>query len=314
MGDLQQELVDALSDLGLDATVVDGTVRVDGSTLDTRLIQRAHPTPAGLAALVADTPASRSALVVADRISRPGREVLRTAGWGWLDRRGHLRVWQPGLRIETDVTSRIPRTSGDTANPWTTVGLEIALAALIRPDDVLTARHLAPVIGRSVGAVQELIGRFAAIGLVGPTTRLPLLPEMFWETAAHWPDDAWTGLSLSPTDLVDHVDVDQVLRVDERAAAIAGARIPAAGDMPSRFYIRSAGAFRRLHRFTTDTKPACHIRRVPVHWIPENPDHPTSAEHPIPLAHPIVCALRLGADPARGREIVEDWGIVPTHR
>jgi hypothetical protein len=24
-----------------------------------------------------------------------------------------------------------------------------------------------------------------------------------------------------------------------------------------------------------------------------------------------VCALRLAADPARGREIVEAWGIVP---
>jgi hypothetical protein len=25
----------------------------------------------------------------------------------------------------------------------------------------------------------------------------------------------------------------------------------------------------------------------------------------------MVCALRLARDPARGREIVQDWGIVP---
>jgi hypothetical protein len=25
----------------------------------------------------------------------------------------------------------------------------------------------------------------------------------------------------------------------------------------------------------------------------------------------MVCALRLAADPARGREVVDDWGIVP---
>jgi len=29
------------------------------------------------------------------------------------------------------------------------------------------------------------------------------------------------------------------------------------------------------------------------------------------VAHPMVCALRLAADPSRGREIVESWGIVP---
>jgi hypothetical protein len=29
------------------------------------------------------------------------------------------------------------------------------------------------------------------------------------------------------------------------------------------------------------------------------------------VAHPVLCAVRLAADPARGREIVEDWGIVP---
>jgi hypothetical protein len=53
------------------------------------------------------------------------------------------------------------------------------------------------------------------------------------------------------------------------------------------------------------------VRRSPVRYLPENEDHPPDAAHPWRVAHPIVCALRLAADPARGRETVEDWGIVP---
>ena len=48
-----------------------------------------------------------------------------------------------------------------------------------------------------------------------------------------------------------------------------------------------------------------------VVWLPENADHPPDADHPWRVAHPIVCALRLARDPARGREIVDGWGIVP---
>jgi hypothetical protein len=48
-----------------------------------------------------------------------------------------------------------------------------------------------------------------------------------------------------------------------------------------------------------------------VTWLPLNDGHPPDAEHPWAIGHPQLCALRLASDPARGREIVEDWGIVP---
>jgi hypothetical protein len=53
------------------------------------------------------------------------------------------------------------------------------------------------------------------------------------------------------------------------------------------------------------------LRVAPVRWIPELDGYSPDADHPWRVAHPILCAIRLGADPARGREIVEDWGIVP---
>src|SRR4051812_10726814 len=87
------DLADALHALDIDASL-DGDVLVaDGNRLVVHVVGRAHPTPADLRDLVDESPGRQPAVVVADRISEAGRDVLRTAGWGWLDRRGHVRVW-----------------------------------------------------------------------------------------------------------------------------------------------------------------------------------------------------------------------------
>lgn len=314
--DLAREVGDALRELGLDVREVDGILTVDGTRQALNLVARAHPTPADLTRLVGEAPARFPALVVADRISEPGREVLRHAGWGWLDRRGHVRLWTVGLRIDAPFGAGPAdpgtRDGGRGGNPWTTVGLEVALAALVDPDRPVHARATARAIGRSAAATHEQIARFADIGLIGPTTRLPLLPELFWETAAHWPDDGWTALPVPLAEVAERAGADALTRVDERAATLAGARIPAAGDLPARCYVRSEHAIRRLRSLVDRRAPTLTwVRVAPVRWLPENLDHPPTATHPWRVAHPIVCALRLAADPARGQEIVETWGIVP---
>ncbi len=319
---LLDDLVEAAVALGLDARVVDGGLLVDGSRLGLRLVTRAHPTPADLGQVVSEGAGRLPAVVVADRISDAGRDVLRRAGWGWLDRRGHLRLWADGVRIE----SPLPEAAGfagrsASTNPWTTVGLEIALAALCRPTEPVTARRVAPTIGRSVGATHELIARFVEVGLVGPKTHLPLLPELFWEASAHWPDDGWVGLPVELAEVAARVGAHELLRVDERAATLGGARIAAAADLPARCYVRSASGLRRARSLVERgdrsdrrdrSRPAlCWVRAAPVRWLPENDEHQPDETHPWHVAHPLVCALRLAADPARGREMVESWGIVP---
>ena len=310
---LLADVLDALVAAGIDAHVTDGTLVVDGTRVVAHLVGRAHPTPADLSHLVGEAPGRLPALVVADRISDAGRDVLRRSGWGWLDRRGHLRLWAPGIRIE----SPLPGLAGAAgraapANAWTTVGLEIALAALCAPTEPVTARRIATVIGRSAGATHELISRFTEQGLIGRKTHLPLLPELFWETSARWPDDGWIGLPVGVADLAARVGGVGLVRVDERAATLGGARIAAAGDLPARCYVRSASSLRRARSLADRNQPVrSWVRAAPVRWIPENELHLPTDEHPWHVAHPIVCALRLAADPARGREIVEAWGIVP---
>ena len=310
---LLQDVAEAVASLGVEARA-DGEVLIaDGARVVPHLVGRAHPTPADLDQIVQQDRGRLPALVVADRISDAGRDVLRRAGWGWLDRRGHVRVWTPGLRVEAALPAAAS-TAGRPApgNAWTTVGLEIALAALCEPEAPLTARRVAARIGRSVGATHELIGRFEEVGLIGPKTHLPLLPELFWETSARWPDDGWTALPVRLPELAERVGGDALVRVDERAATLGGARIAAAADLPARCYVRTPSALRRARSLVDRDQPVqTWVRAAPVQWLPEHTDHAPDAAHPWRVAHPIVCALRLAADPARGREIVQAWGIVP---
>lgn len=310
---LTAEVAEALDALGLDARADDDALVIDGTRAKVNLAARAHPTPADLRQLVGDAAGRLPAMVIADRISEAGRDVLRSGGWGWLDRRGHLRLWLPGARID----SPLPDDAGTATraaprDPWTTVGLEIALVALSSPAEPVTARRVAPIIGRSTGSTHELIRRFVDVGLIGPKTHRPLLPELFWETAARWPDDGWVGCTAPLTEVAARLGADELVRVDERAATLGGARITAVADLPPRAYVHSATSVRRARSLGERGGPTrCWVRVAPVRWLPTNLDHPPDDTHPWLVGHPLVCALRLAADPARGREIVEAWGVVP---
>lgn len=314
---LASEVEQAAVALGLAADIVreggDGataTLRIDGTDLTVPLIERAHPNPADIGLLVED---SKPAIVVADRISEASRDILRRHGWGWLDRRGHLRIWQPGLRIDAPFAAHRSASSGQhTGNLWTAVGFEVALHALIHPLEPASARAVARTIGRSVGATHELISRFAEVGLIGPTTRLPLLPDLFWETSARWPDDGWLALPQPLPEVAERLPTRELMRVDERAATLGGARIAAAGDLPARCYVDTPASLRRLRSLASRDEPTrTFVRVAPIRWLPELEGFGPSDDFPWRVAHPILCALRLATDMSRGREIVEAWGIVP---
>ncbi|MFM7064583.1 MAG: hypothetical protein ACKO04_13995, partial [Actinomycetes bacterium] len=138
-----------------------------------------------------------------------------------------------------------------------------------------------------------------------------LMPDLFWETAAHWPDDGWLALAASADEVGTLLGAEQAVRVDERAATMGGAKITAAGDLPARLYLTSPAAMRKVRTLVDRERPTrSWVRLSPVNWIPDNADHPPTDTQPWRVAHPVLCALRLAADPARGREIVEAWGVV----
>ena len=302
------ELAEATAAAGLPVDADHDRLLVDGHAIELPVVERSHPHPGEVQELVAAV--EGPGLLVADRISAAGRDALRAAGWSWLDRRGHVRLWLPGLRVDTAVDVGGDDGRGTSSSPWTTVGLEVALHALCHPEDEVRARAVAADIGRSVGGTQEIIGRFTEHGLVGRASRLPLLPDLFWETSSRWPDDDWVGVPVELAQLAAELGPATPIRVDERAATLGGARIAAAADLPARCYVTSRAARRKARALAEPgTTSRTFVRTSPVAWLPELEGAEPDAAHPWRVAHPVVCALRLAKDPARGREIVEDWGI-----
>jgi hypothetical protein len=306
---LMRELADALAALGVDVATRENLLLADGVPVELPLLQRAHPHPGVVAEMVLNQ--GSEAFLVADRLSESARQVLRDAGWSWLDRRGHLRIWIPGLRVDAPIGLGSSDGRGASNSPWTPVGLEIALHALMHPDEEVSARRIAADTGRSPGGTQEILNRFTAEGLIGSATRLPLLPDLFWETAAHWPDDGWMSVPVTITEAAEVVGAGKLLRVDERAATLGGARIAAAADLPARCYVGKDGLRRLRALRPADGNASLFVRLAPVRWLPELEGYEPDDSHPWRIAHPLLCALRIGADRARGREIVEDWGVVP---
>lgn len=212
----RSELSEALEALGLEVDVGGSGLVADGTSVDLEVFERAHPHPGVVAELVGQS--AEPALLVADRISEAARQVLRDAGWSWLDRRGHLRIWIPQLRVDAPIGVGHGDARGTGNSPWTPVGLEIAVHALINPDVEVSARRIAADTGRSPGGTQEILGRFMAEGLIGSASRLPLLPDLFWETSSHWPDDGWLPLT------VDIVEAARVAGPESWCASMSGLR------------------------------------------------------------------------------------------
>ncbi len=255
------------------------------------------------------------AVVVADRISEAGRDVLRRAGWGWLDRRGHLRLWASGVRIESPLPGsagvagsvRLHQPVDDgrardrpgRALPTGRTGHRPAGGADHRPQRGGHPRAHRSVRRRGTGGTQDpsALAARAVLGDVGPLARRRLGGSAGAPRRGRRP-----GRSAH-----------ELLRVDERAATLGGAHITAAG-RPAGALLRAVG---RRGCGGRDRWPSAASRRVlgamraPLQWLPENHDHQPDDAHPWHVAHPLVCALRLAADPARGREMVDAWGIVP---
>lgn len=318
---LAGELSAALGELGLRARVEphetrDGNVgvlevEVDGRTVRVEAITRADLRPVH----TGDLPVVQgaTAMVFADRIAARTREQLREQDWGWLDRRrGHLRLWTPGLRLDAAVTPMLPPdTTTRATTPFTPKGRDLALWLLTHPDLHASPRELARELDISPGQVSNLLGALRAHALLRRDRR-PLVPELFWALVEVWRPQRH-ALSAMPTrrELSDapELKADQWVLSDTRAALAYGAPIVAPKDHPIDLYVpdervlswllsRSVPAPDWSHRTATvavaPTPLVCdaRLRRASEHWA---------------LAHPVVVALDLATDRNRGREAVDGW-------
>jgi hypothetical protein len=138
-------------------------------------------------------------MVFADRLAENTRAVLQERGWGWLDRRrGNLRIWSPGVRIDTTIApTSAPEPGGRVRDPFSAAGRRLALWLLLHPHDVASPRAISRELGVSAGQISNLLRALADDALLR-RDKTPLVPELFWALAEHWKQRRHALLSMPP--------------------------------------------------------------------------------------------------------------------
>jgi hypothetical protein len=329
LNDLGNELQAALGELALDdprvsvssSAPMPGTagslvVMVDGVTMPVAVLHRADFRPVHASELPA-LGRHEAGMVFADRIAERTRETLRERGWGWLDRRrGHLRLWQPGLRIDAGIAPRVRAEAGPRArNPFTPAGVTLALWLLVHPDDAASPRGVARELSISPGQVSNLLSAFEAHALLRRDRR-PLVPELFWALVEQWQPRRHPLVSWPPAEGLGAPELrsGEWVLTDSAAAVAFGAPIVVGGDHPPDWYLPDDDVLRWvLHRVPTAPEyeqRAATVAVAPTPLVCDARLHVTQGG--FDYAHPVVVALDLATDRARGREAVSQWDPDPS--
>lgn len=268
-------------------------------------------------------PKGSTPLLISNRISDSVRGTLTEAGWGWLDRRGHLRATGHGLFVNTDVTPSTPAERDERNVLATDVGIAVAIHLLLNPRETHTIRPLAAAIGRSSSAVGAAIQELRKQSLIR-SNGLPLTPELFWEVSGEWRPKV-SPLARRPR--LDHPDMDYRIDADDLtsqragwcitntvAAHAWGAPLTTTADTPPSFIVpttrdlrMATSAFGTPDRY--DQRAASIIvapipAAVQLRYFPRGRAKKTRQW---PLAHPLFVALALARDKARGFDALTSW-------
>jgi hypothetical protein len=293
--------------------VIPGPVRV-------QVKATSRPTISRLQRLGIDRPPDDTVTVLVANQLDPGvRKALKDAGWGWLDRTGHIRIMAGPVQIDRAIPSLLgPETS--LADPLgRPTGLAVALE-LLSDEGSRPVRGLARASGVSVAAAHTTITELKSLGLLSEGR--PRHPDLFWAVADRW-QVRWFALAREPaTDIppstqallrmrVDAVDLPGWAEVGDRAAQALGARL-AAESVP-RLYVPD----RRALTWALRTWGEASDPRAAASYVAVPPTAHASAQRSAvaggwPLAKPLVVALALASDgSARSREVLASWEHLP---
>lgn len=293
----------ALGALGLEVDIasLEGRPAVrltwDGRTLTVPVTHASQVTGARARELV--KAAQGTELVVADRITADARALLNAAGWSWLDLRGHLRLRGGGLFIDTAVEAVVSRTAPRVQSPLRgKAGTGVAFWLCAHPDQALSPTGHSTELGFAASTLSTATAALAEAGLVDGDRRA-VLPELFWELARAWRPQ-WTWLAARP-----ERDERWALTGD-RAAASAGAPLVSAGEGPLELFVPDAMSVTLAARRYGVAPPgtgAAAVAVAPVRQVLTG-DRRLDGWRTAP---DLAVALGLAGDPARGREILQDW-------
>ena len=278
-------------------------VRLDDARFDLDVVPAAYATEARAGELIDEPQLARQMpVLVADRITAEARDRLAEAGWGWFDRRGHLRLRSPGLLVDTNV----PVTSRERKVPEEPIrgraGIAIAYQLLAQPEEGVSTTRSG--LGFAPSTISEALTRLKDAGLVDQAG-IAVTPELFWALADSWrPERTWLAEQPEPkaSDTAGWCVTGTV------AAAELGAPVVSTGAAPD-LYVPAPVVVTiaaRRHGVARDASvAAASIAVAPATAMTDDALRPVHQGWP--LAHPVAIALDLAQDRARGREILDDW-------
>jgi hypothetical protein len=269
-------------------------------------------------------PADTLSVLIADQIPEMSRTRLERAGWGYLDRRGHLRISNPSARIFLDVDVA-PTTRAGTP-PQQPIrgasGISYAAALLMTPDEPPSVREVARRAHISFSTVADAGRAIRRAALVGRDGR-PLIPDLFWALSDVWQPERVPLLGQPMPE--EHATMDALGVLGERtepgwavtgdlAAVAYGAPLTVGSGSPPDFYVPNrltAANAARTYGVAPDLSLArCSVAVAPTLLACAPRFEPGGrAAHFLEffLTHPLFVALDLAADKARGVEILADW-------
>ncbi len=293
--DAARELAEQLSVLGVAARATGDHVRIASpeATFRVKTASVLRRRPQG----------AEPAVVVADAISGPLREELTSAGIGWLDRRGHLRLTAPGLFVDTDIASLSRPSDRRRVDPMSgPVIAAVAVSALAAfPEPIGGVRELARRFEVTPGGVSLAVRRLKQGGLL-TDSGVAAVPGLFNAMADGWGSSPKHRLGRMPIPTVG------LVVTGGHAAAALGAPVVVSRSQPVELLAESEAVLRAALRRTapTDTATPAAIVSLAPSPAAATPFGGVRARG-FAIVHPAVAALALAQDRARGPEILDDW-------
>ena len=228
-------------------------------------------------------------VLIADRVTEHARQMLRDAGWSWLDLRGHLHLAAEQFFVDAD----IPRLK-DAAGPPTPlagqVGKEVAAVLLLDPTQPASVREIARNLNRSASSVSQAMASMRDAALVDMHGK-PTIPDLFWALAERWrPQSADVRTYPSPAIAGTSGSINNALRLglddveattgwalsDTLAASAYGAAVMVRSDYPPDFYVPDQTVMRRA-----------------IQVLGQASSHETRGATIRPAPFPLICAHRI---------------------
>lgn len=258
-------------------------------------------------------------VLVADQLDPGVRKALKDAGWGWLDRTGHLRLIAGPVQIDRPIPSLIgpePAPADPLGRP---TGMAVGLE-LLTIHERRSTRALAQAASVSVASAHATLTELADAGLV--VDGRARHPDLFWAIADRW-HLRWFRLGEGPiADIPPGTQTLLRMRLDELESS-GWAQVgdgpgqafgaPVASEGLPRFYLPDqralTWALRTWGEVTHDRSASCLIAVPPTRHATESRIDVGDAW---PSAPPLVVALDLAADGSpRSRDILDNWTDLP---